>query len=62
VIETPLPCNIGDVLPGVLRDAEGKIHPFQGRVLERGAAEPPYAGTLVIGPSDLPLGRPFDPV
>lgn len=61
VMETRLPCNVGDVLPGILRDDDGRVKmPFTGRILERTAADPPYAATLLIGPHDLPLRPPFD--
>jgi hypothetical protein len=61
-METRLPCNVGDVLAGILRDDDGRVRgPFTGRVLERAAADPPHAATLLIGPDDLPLRPPFDP-
>jgi hypothetical protein len=61
VMETRLPCNVGDVLPGILRDDHDRLHPFTGRVLERAATAPSHAAMLVMGPHDLPLKPPFDP-
>jgi hypothetical protein len=61
-METRLPCNVGDVLAGILKDDDGQVRgPFTGRVHERAVADPPYAATLLIVPHDLPLRPPFDP-
>jgi hypothetical protein len=59
VIETRLPCNVGDVLPGILREENGKLLPFTGRVLEHATGDPPYAAMLLIGSEDLSLSPPF---
>src|SRR3954471_23657995 len=61
-IETPQPCAEGDILPGVLRSENDAsyVRPFAGKILKRGAADLPYVATLVIGPTGLVPGRPFD--